>query len=156
MAAVGFIVRSASPGYVMLNSLKDSLLFPDVSSCYCNSCHKIRLYLHWSLVHQALQVPPSGVKSGERGGQVIGPPRPIHLLPNVSSKYSQATLVQCAGAPTCWNHISRRTSKGFIQILTDDISAVCRGAITLEPHSRRTYKGTTSSSSGKVAWRNVR
>jgi hypothetical protein len=33
----------------------------------------------------------NGVKSGERGGQVIGPPRPIHLLPNVSSKYSRTT-----------------------------------------------------------------
>jgi hypothetical protein len=31
--------------------LKDSLHLLDVSSCYCNSCH-------WSLVHQALHVPP--------------------------------------------------------------------------------------------------
>jgi hypothetical protein len=51
----------------------------------------------------------NGVKSGERGGQVIEPPRPIRLLPEISSKYLETTLVQCAGAPSCWNHISRRT-----------------------------------------------
>jgi hypothetical protein len=32
--------------------------FPDSSSCYCNSCHKIMLCLHWSLTHQALHIPP--------------------------------------------------------------------------------------------------
>ncbi|XP_023725932.1 peptide methionine sulfoxide reductase MsrB isoform X3 [Cryptotermes secundus] len=46
----------------------------------------------------------NGVKSGERVGEVIGPPRPIHV------------------------------ARDFIQILTDDISAVCQGTIILEPH----------------------
>jgi hypothetical protein len=53
----------------------------------------------------------SGVKSGERGGQVTGPPRPIHLLPKVSSKHSLTTLVQCAGAPSYSTHISRGLAK---------------------------------------------
>jgi hypothetical protein len=53
----------------------------------------------------------SEVKSEERGVQVIGPQRPVHLLPKVSSKYLQMTLVQCAGVPSCWNHISQRASK---------------------------------------------
>jgi hypothetical protein len=30
-------------------------------------------------------------------------------------------------------------AKGFIKILTDDISAVCRGAIMLEPHFTRDF-----------------
>jgi hypothetical protein len=58
MAAADFIACYAPPGYVMLNSLTDSRHFPDGSSCYCNSCHKIMLCLHWSLVRQALYVPP--------------------------------------------------------------------------------------------------
>jgi hypothetical protein len=45
----------------------------------------------------------------------------------VSSKYSRTTLVKCAGAPSCWNHISQRTSKG-----------------------------TSSNSSVKLPWRNGR
>jgi hypothetical protein len=39
----------------------------------------------------------NGIKSGERGGQVIGPACPMHLLPKVSPKYSQRTLVKCQG-----------------------------------------------------------
>jgi hypothetical protein len=35
----------------------DDRHLPDGSSCYCNSCDKIVLCLHWSLVHQALHVP---------------------------------------------------------------------------------------------------
>jgi hypothetical protein len=58
MATANFIACSAPPGYVMLNSLKDSQHFPDGSSCYCSSCHKIMLCLHLSLVHQALHVHP--------------------------------------------------------------------------------------------------
>jgi hypothetical protein len=137
MAAVGFIARSAPPGYVMLNSLKDSLIFPDGPSCYCNSCHKFRLRLHRSLVHQALHVPSEKEIqwSQGRGARWPGYWAPTSN-PSVAKSFIQiqTILVQCAGAPSCWNHISRRTSKGFIQILTDDISAVCRGAIMLEPH----------------------
>jgi hypothetical protein len=55
MVATNFTACFAPPGYVMLNSLKD---FPYDSSCYCNSCHMIMLCLHWSLLHQALHVPP--------------------------------------------------------------------------------------------------
>jgi hypothetical protein len=69
----------------------------------------------------------NGVKSGKSGGQLIEPPCPIHLLPKVSSKYSRMTLVKCAWVPSCWNYISQQTSKG-----------------------------TTSSSLGKVSWRNIR
>jgi hypothetical protein len=63
----------------------------------------------------------NGVKSGERGGQVIGPPRSIHLLPKVSSKYSRTTLVQCTGAPSCWTHnlapsLRRLDSTGFLSL----------------------------------------
>jgi hypothetical protein len=43
MAAAYFIACFAPPGHVMLNSLKDARHFPDGSSCYCNSCHKIML-----------------------------------------------------------------------------------------------------------------
>jgi hypothetical protein len=127
----------------------DARHFPGGFSCYCNSCHKIMLCLHWSLVHRLCMYPRERNQmessQGERGGQVIGPPRPIHLFAKVPSKYSRTSLVQCAGAPSCWNQISRRTSdywastsnpsvaKGFIQILRDDISAVCQGAIMLEP-----------------------
>jgi hypothetical protein len=48
--------------------------------------------------------------------------------PSVAKIFNQirTTVAQCEGAPSCWKHISRRT------------------------------KGTTSSSSGKVSWRNVR
>jgi hypothetical protein len=52
MAAALFIACSAPSGNIMLNSLKDSRHFTDGSSCYCNSCYKIMLCLHWSLVHQ--------------------------------------------------------------------------------------------------------
>jgi hypothetical protein len=52
MAAAVFIACSAPPGYVTLNSLKDSQHFWDGSSCYINSCNKIMLCLHWSLAHQ--------------------------------------------------------------------------------------------------------
>jgi hypothetical protein len=133
MAADNFTACSAPPGYVVLNSLKDSWHIPDGSSCYCNSCHKIMLSPLESRT-AGFACTPSGVKSGERGGHIIGPPCPIHLFPMISSKYSLMTLVRCARAPSCWNHISWRTSKGFIQILTDDISAVCPGTIMLEPH----------------------
>jgi hypothetical protein len=101
MAATNFVAYSSPPGYIMLNSLKDSQHFADGSSCYCNSYHKTMLCLHWSLIHQALHVPQkkksNGVKSGEQGGQVIGPPRPSHLLANISSKYSRTTLVKRVG-----------------------------------------------------------
>jgi hypothetical protein len=43
-------------------------------------------------------------------------------------------------------------AKGFIQILTGDISEVCRGAIVLEAYCKMDFqKGTTSSSSSKVS-----
>jgi hypothetical protein len=46
-----------------------------------------------------------GVESRGRGGQVIGPPRPIYLVAKVSSKHSRMTWVKCAGVPSCWIHI---------------------------------------------------
>jgi hypothetical protein len=56
MAATHLVTYSAPPDYITLNS--DSRHFSGGSSYYCNSCHKIMLCLHWSLVHQALCVPP--------------------------------------------------------------------------------------------------
>jgi hypothetical protein len=72
MAAADFIACSAPPGYVMLTSLKDTRHFPDGSSCYCNSCHKITLCLHCSLVHQALHVNPMVSSQGSEGATLLG------------------------------------------------------------------------------------
>jgi hypothetical protein len=85
--------------------MPDSWHFLDGSSCYCNSCHKIML----SLVHQALHVPPE--------------------------KEIQWNQVSGVRGPGYWFSTSNLSvAKDFIQILTDDISGVCQGAIMLEPH----------------------
>jgi hypothetical protein len=124
MAAVGFIPCSAPPGYVMLNTLKDSRHFPDSSSCY-----KIMLCLHWNLVHEALHVPSE-----------------------IEFQWSQ---VRGARGQGYWASTSNPSvDKYFIQILTDINKGA--GAPSCRNHiSRRTSKGTTSSSSGNVPWRNV-
>ena len=98
-----------------MSSWKDSRHITDDSSCYLYSCHKIFLCFHGSLVHQGFHVPPEmeikSVRSGVRGGQTIGPPRPINLLPKVSFKWPRTTWSKCVGAPSFWNHIARRMSK---------------------------------------------
>ncbi|KAJ4451633.1 hypothetical protein ANN_03102 [Periplaneta americana] len=40
-------------------------------------------------------------RSGERGGQAIAPPLPIHRSGNLRSKYRRAVRQKCAGAPSC-------------------------------------------------------
>ncbi|GBN76122.1 hypothetical protein AVEN_188860-1 [Araneus ventricosus] len=47
----------------------------------------------------------SGLRSGERGGQATGPPRPIYRTRYVF-KECRAVLEKCAGAPSCINHMS--------------------------------------------------
>ncbi|KAJ4433927.1 hypothetical protein ANN_16245 [Periplaneta americana] len=42
-----------------------------------------------------------GFRSGERGGQAIGPPLTIHRSGNLRSKYRRAIRPKCAGAPSC-------------------------------------------------------
>jgi hypothetical protein len=41
-----------------------------------------------------------GVRSGERGGQVIGQPLPIHFSGNLRFKKSVTSLCKCGGAPS--------------------------------------------------------
>jgi hypothetical protein len=76
MAAADFVAYTARPGYVLVNSLKGSDHFPGDSSCYCNSCHKIILCLHCSLIHLALHVPQrkksSVFKTGGEGARLLG------------------------------------------------------------------------------------
>ncbi|GBM56741.1 hypothetical protein AVEN_6094-1 [Araneus ventricosus] len=48
----------------------------------------------------------SGLRSGERGGQVTGPTRPIHRAGYVAFKKCQSVLEKCAGAPSCIHHMS--------------------------------------------------
>jgi hypothetical protein len=43
----------------------------------------------------------SGYKSGERGGQAIGPPLPIHRPGSFRFRYLRATRLKCAGTPSC-------------------------------------------------------
>ncbi|XP_023702598.1 uncharacterized protein LOC111861884 [Cryptotermes secundus] len=70
------------------------------------------LCLHWSFVHQALNVPQ---EKGIQWSEVRG--------------------------PGYWASMSNPSAaKGFIQILTDDISAVCRCPIMLEPHFMTHYQ----------------
>ncbi|KAJ4448399.1 hypothetical protein ANN_10415 [Periplaneta americana] len=40
-------------------------------------------------------------RSGERGGQAIGPPLPIRRSGNLRSKYRRVVRLKCAGAPSC-------------------------------------------------------
>jgi hypothetical protein len=47
-------------------------------------------------------------------------------------------------------------SKSFIQILTDDISAVCGGAIMMEPLFSMDFQRHHFHQVDKVSWRNVR
>ncbi|KAJ4432455.1 hypothetical protein ANN_21074 [Periplaneta americana] len=47
------------------------------------------------------QVEIERFRSGERGGQAIGPPLPIHRSGNLRSKYRRAVRLKCAGAPSC-------------------------------------------------------
>ena len=47
----------------------------------------------------------SGVISGDRGGQGVGPSLPIHLFGNVASKNRWTSEPQCGGAPSCWKII---------------------------------------------------
>ena len=44
----------------------------------------------------------TGVISGDRGGQDVGPSLPIHLNGNVASKNRQTCEPRCGGAPPCW------------------------------------------------------
>jgi hypothetical protein len=41
-------------------------------------------------------------KSGERGGQAIGPPLPIHWPGNFRFRYLRTMRLKCARAPSCW------------------------------------------------------
>jgi hypothetical protein len=45
-----------------------------------------------------------GVRSGDRGGNAVGPQRPIHLPAYVVFNHCRTCYIQCAGAPQCWNH----------------------------------------------------
>lgn len=54
----------------------------------------------------------SGFNSGDRAGQLMVPPRPIHLLGKCPFNQSLTTLVKWASAPSCWNHIFWRRSSG--------------------------------------------
>ncbi|GFV76781.1 uncharacterized protein TNCV_4730011 [Trichonephila clavipes] len=49
-------------------------------------------------------------RSGYRGGQCTGPPRPIHRSPHVASKRFRTEILKCAGAPSCWNHMEVRVA----------------------------------------------
>jgi hypothetical protein len=116
MVAADFVAYSTPPGYVMLNSLKDFRHFPDCCCCYCTCYHKIMLCLHWSLVHRAL-----------------------HLHPEKEIQWWQVSGVR---GPGCWASTSNLSvAKGFIQILTDNISEVYQGAIMLEPHFTTDFQG---------------
>jgi hypothetical protein len=44
-----------------------------------------------------------GVRSGDRGGHAIGPPRPIHLPECVAFNHCRTSSPQWALAPSCWN-----------------------------------------------------
>ena len=46
----------------------------------------------------------NGVRSGERRGHAISPPRSTHLLPKVPFERPRTTWSKCAGAPSSWNH----------------------------------------------------
>lgn len=46
------------------------------------------------------------VKSGERGGQVIGQPLPIHFFRKLRFKKSATSLWNSGGASLCWNCMS--------------------------------------------------
>jgi hypothetical protein len=59
----------------------------------------------WWCVHSILDVPPKenmkGLRSGEQGGQVIGPPLPTHVSGNLQFKKSITSLWKCEGAASC-------------------------------------------------------
>jgi hypothetical protein len=46
-----------------------------------------------------------GVRSGKQGGQVIGPPLPIHFLGNLQFKKSISSLWKFGGTLSCWNSV---------------------------------------------------
>jgi hypothetical protein len=100
MAAADFTACSGPPGYVMLNSLKDSRMVPAATAILATrSC---------CVSTGALPVPPE--------------------------KEIQWSQVRGERGPGYWTSMSNPSvPKGFIQILTDDISALCRGAIMLAP-----------------------
>jgi hypothetical protein len=62
----------------------------DGSSCYCYSCHKIRLCLHWSPVHQALYVLP---EKEIQWSQVRGARGPVCFYRFIRSLRSRISLV---------------------------------------------------------------
>jgi hypothetical protein len=56
----------------------------------------------------------------------------LHIHPEKEIQWCQ---VRGVGGPCYWASTSiPPVAKGFIQILKDDISDVCRGTIMLEPH----------------------
>jgi hypothetical protein len=74
------------------------------------------LCIHRSFVHQALHVPPE--------------------------KEIQWSQVRGARGPRYWASMSNPSvGKGFFQILIDDISAVCQGAIMLESYFATNFQG---------------
>ena len=44
----------------------------------------------------------SGMMSGERGGQQVGPPHPIQWSRKDSVREFRTSRLQCGGAPSCW------------------------------------------------------
>ena len=54
----------------------------------------------------------SGMISGDRGGQGIGPSLPIHLFGNVASKNRRTCEPQCGGAPSCWKILETNLNSG--------------------------------------------
>ena len=53
-----------------------------------------------------------GVISGDRGGQGVGPPLPIHLFGNFASNNRRKCEPQCGGAPSCWKILETNLSNG--------------------------------------------
>ena len=74
-----------------------SRFFIDLISCSSLS-FKSAVSLTIVLFHRKKK--SSGVESGERGDQEIGPPRPIHLPLNFSFNYVR-NLEKLSGAPSC-------------------------------------------------------
>ena len=53
------------------------------------------------------------VKSGERGGNSIGPRQPIHLSENVSSRIFRTAVAKWGGAPSCWKYKLLKSGYSF-------------------------------------------
>ena len=76
------------------------------------SAHVSTLVRYTSLFSHPHKQKSKGVKSGERAGQWIRLPRPIHQLGYVLFRCWVTFLVQWIGDPSCCRHMWRFVSKG--------------------------------------------